>query len=133
MPVKNGAKFLSESIPNLLEMAEPDDEILVVDDNSSDNSPQLIKEYCRMDSRLNLVKNKETGLVGALNLGLKESQNEWVARCDVDDKYSINRLKAQREKISKNSVAIFSDYTFFSESIENLGRIPSALTAGLFS
>ncbi len=128
MPVKNGSRFLNDSITNLLQIASPHDEILIVNDYSNDDSVQIIKNFSRIDSRFNLIHNKESGLVGALNLGLKESKNEWIARCDVDDKYTPNRISAQLKEISRDSVAVFSDYTFFSDSIANLGRLPSALT-----
>jgi glycosyltransferase involved in cell wall biosynthesis len=128
MPVKNGSRFLYDSLANLLEISRPNDEILIVNDYSTDNTTQIIENFSRMHPRVNLINNKEPGLVGALNLGIKESKNDWIARCDVDDKYTLNRAEVQQKEISKNPVAIFSDYTFFSESIKNLGRMPSALT-----
>jgi nitric oxide reductase large subunit len=65
--------------------------------------------------------------VGALNLGLREASNEWIARFDVDDRYEISRLDEQRVCISSNVIGIFSDYDFFSEALPYLGTIPSAI------
>lgn len=127
LPVKNGAKYLPSSIANIRGMVGPDDEILVVNDYSTDSTVRMIQEFSQSDSRIKLINNREPGLVGALNLGLKESSNTWVARCDVDDRYHSNRIKIQSGKITKDSAAIFSDYSFFSDSVENLGRIPSAI------
>ena len=128
LPVKDGAEYLYNSIKNISDMASLNDEILIVNDYSIDDTVKIISQFSQKDPRVRLINNREPGLVGSLNLGLKESSNTWIARCDVDDRYSIDRIKIQSKEITQNSVAIFSDYTFFSENIENLGRIPSAIS-----
>jgi glycosyltransferase involved in cell wall biosynthesis len=81
------------------------------------------------DSRIRYIKNTKPGIVSALNIGVKESVNEWIARADADDEYEINRLSEQRENIFKNTIGIFTDYYFFSDSNNYLGTIPSAIDA----
>jgi glycosyltransferase involved in cell wall biosynthesis len=127
VPVRDGAAYLFNSIKNISATASSNDEILIVNDYSTDDTAKIIKQFSQNDPRVQLIHNKEPGLVGALNLGVKESKNTWIARCDVDDKYSLDRIAIQSKEIRTNSAAIFSDYTFFSNSIENLGRIPSAI------
>jgi glycosyltransferase involved in cell wall biosynthesis len=127
MPVKNGAVFIKDALTQLQRSSKATDEILIVDDFSSDNTIQIIKEASKTDDRIRLLVNLNPGIVGALNLGLSEASNEWIARVDVDDKYEVNRIDEQRVCIESNVIGIFSDYDFFSEDLPYLGTIPSAI------
>jgi len=129
MPVKNGAVFLKKSIPQLQLSCKTTDEILIIDDFSDDNTAEIVKDAARTDQRIRLLRNFNPGIVGALNLGLSEASNEWIARFDVDDRYEISRLDEQRVYISSNVIGIFSDYDLFSEALPYLGTIPSAIDA----
>ena len=127
MPVNNGAVFLKKSLPQLQLLCKTTDEILIIDDFSDDNTAEIVKDAARTDQRIRLLSNSNPGIVGALNLGLSEASNEWIARFDVDDNYEVCRLDEQRVNISNNVIGIFSDYDFFSQAIPYLGTIPSAI------
>lgn len=127
MPVKNGAVFLKKSLPALQLSCKAIDEILIIDDFSDDNTVQIVQDAAKTDRRIRLLHNSNPGIVEALNLGLIEASNGWIARFDVDDKYEISRLDEQRVCISSNVVGIFSDYDFFCEDLPYLGMIPSAI------
>ena len=127
MPVKNGAVLLKKSLLQLQLSCKTTDEILIIDDFSDDNTAEIVKDAARTDQRIRLLSNSNPGIVGALNLGLSEASNKWIARFDVDDRYEISRLDEQRVYISSNVIGIFSDYDFFSEALPYLGTIPSAV------
>jgi glycosyltransferase involved in cell wall biosynthesis len=127
MPVKNGAHFLQLSLPQLQLSCKAIDEILIIDDFSDDNTVQIVQDVSKTDQRIRLLNNSNPGIVGALNLGLNEASNEWIARFDVDDKYKRSRLDEQRVCINDNVIGIFSDYDFFSEDLPYLGTMPSAI------
>ena len=127
MPVKNGSVFLQKSLPQLQLSCKATDEILIVDDFSSDHTAQIVKDASKTDERIRLLSKSNPGIVGALNLGLSEASNEWIARVDVDDNYEVNRIDEQRVCINNNVIGIFSDYDFFSDDLPFLGMIPSAI------
>ena len=129
MPVKNGEQFIAKSITDITTNIASFDEVIVIDDNSSDSSANLLRKWAKSDSRVRLLFNPSDGIVSALNLGVQEASNHWIARFDVDDKYEADRLRFQRDKIDENVSAIFSDYDFWSAERENLGLIPSAVTS----
>lgn len=138
MPVKNGAQFLRNSLSNIQHMAEPNDEILVIDDASTDETSSILRGFTSQSSNLVILNNPNPGLVNALNLGVKESQHKIIARVDVDDVYQLDRISKQFEGLETGTVAIFSDYSFFSPIATNLGQIvsgvfPSAVSASLIS
>jgi glycosyltransferase involved in cell wall biosynthesis len=129
LPVKNGQLYIQQSILNLSQIAGLEDEILVIDDGSTDETFALVKKFSQTDRRIRLIKNSNPGLVNALNLGVKESTNEWIARCDVDDHYSEDRISLQKTYIKPEVSAIFTDYKFVGSDSSELGIMPGAVNA----
>lgn len=127
LPVKNGALFLETLLPLILEMLEPSDELIVINDGSTDSTEKIISDYEKVDSRFRSVSTEGIGLVKSLNLGVSLSNKVWIARFDVDDSYSILRLQRQREKLELGVSVVFSDYRFLSSSNVNLGTVHSAV------
>lgn len=128
MPVKNGAKFIPALSHTLDLNLGNHDEILVVDDHSDDNSLLELNFWAKRNKKVRVVQNRGAGIVDALNFGISESRNTWIARFDVDDLYPNNRLESQRKFLQPSTVAVFSDYSFFSNTCGNLGSIQSAIT-----
>ena len=130
LPVRGTSYFYSKSILNNLKQLELNDELIVVDDNKDDiYSKELLeirKKFYNV-TNLKIVKNPGNGLVPALNYGISISKNNWIARVDVDDLYSENRLKVQKRFIRKGVSAIFTDYQFIDSEGNNLGAIYSPI------
>jgi glycosyltransferase involved in cell wall biosynthesis len=125
IPVKNGEKFLGSFLPNLIQNLNVSDEIIIINDGSTDRTVSIISEWAERYKQIRLLNNANIGLISALNFGIKESSNNWIARFDVDDTYAENRIMKQREKISSESVAIFSDYEIMGSGKHSLGKIYS--------
>ena len=130
MPIRNGIEFLPQSKADITLNARPQDEIILVDDNSDDNSNSFLQKWQKEDSRVRVLTNpaNNQGLANALNLGIREATYSLIGRFDVDDKYDSNRLKLQlTEFLNSGPVGVFSDYSFFSESEKYLGKMPSPI------
>lgn len=127
MPVKDASKWLEKSITNLVEVALDTAEIVVIDDNSTDDTLSMSKQYEKKHSNLKVVRNKGSGIVDALNIGVASSSGEWIARADVDDCYSENRLQLQLKLINSETAVIFSDYKFIDLNGKFLGNVPSPI------
>jgi glycosyltransferase involved in cell wall biosynthesis len=110
-------------------MANKSDEVLIIDDGSNDDYMSQIMEFARNYENINFISRQHFGLVDTLNFGIRESANTLIARADIDDLYSPNRIQRQVELIStsKNLSAVFSDYQFISEDGKDLGILPSAI------
>jgi glycosyltransferase involved in cell wall biosynthesis len=85
--------------------------------------------WAKGSANINILHTHGLGLVTALNLGIKIATHQWIARFDVDDRYSENRLKYQRKLINENVVAIFSDYSITDLDNRNFGIIPSGVNS----
>lgn len=93
MPVYNAARDLRETIASVLAQSHRDFEFLVVDDGSSDASPEIVGEYG--DPRIRHLRLGRSGFAAALNRGLDEARGEYVARMDADDVCLPQRLARQ--------------------------------------
>jgi glycosyltransferase involved in cell wall biosynthesis len=138
MPVRNGAQFLDQSISSIQKMSSEKDQVIVVDDSSTDNSLAILTKLKSQNPNLTLINNTKPGLVNALNLGIRASQNTLIARVDVDDLYAADRITKQTNAFIQGTVAMFSDYAFYSEHKSNLGKIvtsvlPSAVSCSLIT
>jgi glycosyltransferase involved in cell wall biosynthesis len=128
MPVKNGQEFISQAIIDIKANLDLADEVIVVEDGSTDGTEELLKNWKKNQDNLTIIRTGGRGLVHALNLGIENSSHEWIARFDVDDRYDPNRLKTQRQLLTGNTAAVFCDYTFNSTAGSKLGWIPCAVT-----
>jgi glycosyltransferase involved in cell wall biosynthesis len=103
MAVYNSEKFLSEAIESILNQTFKDFEFIIIDDCSSDNSLDIIKNYAKQDKRIILIENKKNiGLTKSLNKGLKIAKGKYIARIDADDIALSERLEKQYNFLEKN-------------------------------
>lgn len=124
LPVRNAEKWLPNTFPSVLANLETTDELIVIDDRSTDSSLSIIKKLSK-DRELRILNGKGKGLVHALNLGLEFASQQWIARFDADDVYPTHRLHLQRVQFSTNLGVVFSDYEIFLNGKNSLGVIPS--------
>ncbi|MEI6067758.1 MAG: glycosyltransferase family 2 protein [Methylococcaceae bacterium] len=98
MPVYNGEKYLLEAISSILNQTFTNFEFLIIDDGSTDNTPDIIKKYANSDHRIRVIQNKKNiGVASSLNIGLAHSESSLIARMDADDIAYPERLKRQYE------------------------------------
>lgn len=82
----NGEKFISEQILTILEQLNTDDELIISDDNSTDTTPQIIKELMRQDGRIVfLAGNNFRNPVYNFENALLKSNGEYIFLADQDD------------------------------------------------
>lgn len=104
MPVKDGSTFLVESVESILSQTCRSWELLVVDDHSTDSTPQIIEAYCRQHPRkVKLFRLKKSrGAYGAANLAMKYAKGKFIAPMDSDDVSHPERLKTEVEFLLNN-------------------------------
>ena len=100
----DGARYLGAAVDSVLNQTARDLELLVVDDASTDETPDLLAAIA--DPRLRVLRNDvQRGLAASLNRGLDEAQGRFVARLDADDVALPTRLERQLERIEATGVA----------------------------
>jgi len=117
----NYAEFIKEAIQSVISQTYSNWELIVVDDGSSDNSVEVIQEFCQKDDRIKLschdnFQNK--GLKDTILLGIEKTTGDYIAFLESDDVWVENCLQEKVEIIQKNPRAkvIFSDVELFGDS-----------------
>ena len=130
LPLYNGSQFINASIKSILESMREIDELVLVNDGSSDISKEELKKLEKRDSRIKVINKNHAGLVETLNYGIAHCDNDLIARADIDDKYSSKRISSQVQFMAThpNCAAVFSDYQVLSADGRDLGVIPTAIT-----
>ena len=104
LPVYNGASKLSDALDSISLQTFRNWELLVVNEyGSDDGSVDIIREHAAKDKRIKLIQNTQRlGLADSLNLGIRESAGEYIARMDADDLSMPERFRKQIEFLDAN-------------------------------
>ena len=96
MATFNNERFIGQAIASVLRQTMSNFEFLIIDDASTDKTPIILAEYCEKDSRIHVIRNKDNlGLTKSLNIGLKHTPGQFIARMDGDDISHPERLERQ--------------------------------------
>jgi len=85
IPAYNAQKYIGETLDSVLSQSYKDWELILVDDGSTDNTAEIIKEKSEGENRIKYYYQKNLGVSTARNYGLKKSIGEFVAFLDADD------------------------------------------------
>ncbi|MBO5477787.1 MAG: glycosyltransferase family 2 protein [Clostridia bacterium] len=102
VPIYKVEKYLRKCVDSILEQSYKNYELILVDDGSPDNCPQICDEYAKKDSRVRVIHKKNGGLVAARNTGVLAATGEYICYVDGDDWISKELLQITMDKaISK--------------------------------
>jgi glycosyltransferase involved in cell wall biosynthesis len=90
--VYNGEDHVADTVTSILGQTRPADEILVVDDGSTDATPRVLAAF---GDRIRVVRQPNGGLASAFNRAFAEARGDYVAICDADDLWV--RVKLERQ------------------------------------
>lgn len=97
IPAFNAEQTLVSAMDSILRQTLTDFEIVVVDDGSTDATPDILDELRRRAARVRVVNAPHRGIIHALNVGIAECQGGLVARMDADDISHPRRLELQAD------------------------------------
>ena len=106
IPVYNVENYLRECLDSITSQTVKDIEIICIDDGSTDNSPEILKEYQKKDSRIKIITKENGGQATARNLGIKEAQGEYIAFIDSDDFIESEMLEKLYTKAKDDNLDI---------------------------
>ncbi|MFS4469291.1 glycosyltransferase family 2 protein [Maribacter sp. 2210JD10-5] len=95
VPIYRIEQYLPKCIDSLLQQSFVDFELILVDDGSPDNCPQICDDYAKNDKRIIVIHKKNGGLLSARKEGLKHAKGKYIAYVDGDDwvdKYYLDTL-----------------------------------------
>ena len=133
MSVFNGETYLESAIKSVLNQSFSHFEFIIINDHSTVNTAQILKEFEAKDNRIILFEkpiNKGfKGFVENLNLGISKSRGKYIARMDADDLCMPERFEKQLDYLEKNKdvFLVGTSMDLINENDEIIGEM-NALT-----
>lgn len=104
MPCYNSEKHIEEAIESVLNQTFAAFELICIDDSSTDNTYQILKEYEKKDFRIRVLKNThKKGVSGAMNTGLDNARGKYITRIDSDDISYPEQLMKEYDFLKNNN------------------------------
>jgi teichuronic acid biosynthesis glycosyltransferase TuaG len=133
VPVYNAESFIEKTIEYVQAQTYKNWELILVDDCSSDNSAQIIKNKAAEDSRIRLISLEENSRAAkARNRGIKEARGRYICFLDADDIWEGDKLSTELGYMVEMGVGfVFTSYEFADEDGNGLGKVvhvPQRLT-----
>jgi glycosyltransferase involved in cell wall biosynthesis len=121
IPAYNCEKEISRCLDSILNQDYPNIETIVIYDESSDGTLQILKKY---KSRITIIFQKKTSPSIARNVGIDRANGQFIAFCDSDD-FSVNtRIRLQVENLCESGTqATYSDFTIINENEEEMRTV----------
>ena len=114
IPVYNVEKYLDRCVQSVLNQTLKEIEVILVDDGSPDNCPQLCDEYVKMDNRVKVIHKENQGLGFARNSGMEIATGEYIAFVDSDDWIKVDMYeKLYRIGMKNNSDIVVGGHSDF--------------------
>lgn len=121
-PAYNAGKYIRETIESILNQTFSEFEFIIIDDCSTDNTWEIIREYEAKDSRIRAIKNEyNLGIAGNRNKGLHLAQGEYIVWQDADDISLPTRVEKQLRFLEEHpKIGIVGGFLqFFDENGEH--------------
>lgn len=123
IPVYNEEKRIKKCLDSLMKQSKKPDEIIVVDNNSTDSTVSIVKKY----KDVKIIFEKKQGITPTRNKGFDTAKYEIIARCDADSILPNNWIKKIKEVFSKNKtvVGFTNPIVFYDLPIVTKSSLPS--------
>ncbi len=110
IPAYNAGGYLARAIDSVLAQSRPAEEIVVVDDGSSDNTAQVAQGY---GEKIRFIRQENAGASVARNTGIEAATSEWIAFLDADDEWLGNHLLLHSQLLERNPQLAWTTGNFY--------------------
>jgi glycosyltransferase involved in cell wall biosynthesis len=119
VPVYNGALTIDETLRSVRAQTYRHLEILVVDDGSLDETPQIVQRHTAEDDRVRLIRQANGGVAAARNNGVAQAKGALLAFVDADDLWSAGKIEKQVLSLSAGGPRYALSYTWYAQIDKN--------------
>lgn len=127
IPCYNGEAFVTRAIKSLLSQTHKIENILVINDGSTDGTVDLIEELALLNPSIRLISQENLGLSAARNLGLSMAKSDFVAFLDADDAWLPRKIENQLMALNRqpDCIGVVSQFMYSSDfEIFEFGHTP---------
>jgi len=125
IPAHNAGQYIERAIQSVLKQTRATDEIIVVDDGSTDGTAETVRRFA---DNVKLIQQDKAGVSATRNAGIREATCEWIAFLDADDEWLPDYLKMQAELLGRNPHLVWSMANFFTCSCAENRKAPFTAT-----
>ncbi|WP_346207856.1 glycosyltransferase family 2 protein [Caldifermentibacillus hisashii] len=128
-PSYNSAVTIKDTINSVKQQSYQNWEMIIIDDNSSDSTLNIVKREQEMDNRIRIIPLKENvGAAKARNIGIENAKGTYIAFLDSDDLWVSNKLKEQIQLMeNKGYLFTYSSYAHIDKDGNPLNEIINAV------
>ncbi len=119
VPLYNKAPYIELTLQSVLAQSLGDFEVVIVDDGSTDASPEIVRKMAGNESRIRLLEQRNSGVSIARNAGITASTGEWIAFLDADDWWHPDHL-AQLAR----AVDTYADVDMVASGLRRIPDVP---------
>lgn len=120
----NGEKYIEEQLDSIINQTRKADEIIIIDDNSTDKTFDILNKYKKKSASINIFKNNNNvGYIANFSKGISKVRKDIIVLCDQDDIWDVKKLEViERYFIyNSNTIAVFSDGYIIDENSKCTG------------
>lgn len=131
IPIYNVASYLDECLTSLCEQSFQDVEFICINDGSTDNSYEILKEWEKKDKRIILIDQANKGVSAARNVGIRHAKGKYISFVDADDWVCQSIYSSSLPIMQDNDldIYIFSFKTYPHNYIETTGFITNQVVS----
>ena len=115
IPVYNCRQYLNRCINSVLEQTEPNLELILVNDGSTDESGAICDRFAQADSRVTVIHQKNAGVSAARNAGLDAASGEYIGFVDADDYITEDTYETVIKAIGDCDMAMWDAVTLWDD------------------
>ena len=123
MPYYKKSRYIDASINSILSQSMQKFEIIIIDDELSENSSKVLGNIEKLDTRIKIFKNKKNSGAGqSRNNAINFCQGDYIAFCDCDDLWKKNKLEKQIKFMNENNLKFsFTSYEIINNNDQRIG------------
>lgn len=114
IPVYNVQEYINECLKSIVNQEEPFDEVILINDGSTDESSRICEEYCQKYGYFKLINQQNQGLSCARNIGVKNAIGDYIVFIDSDDIVSPDMVTVIQERLQNQNL----DVLFYSAAVQ---------------
>ena len=123
MPYYKKSKYIDETINSILNQTMKEFEIIIIDDELSESSSEVLSNLRKLDTRIKVFKNeKNLGAGQSRNKAISFCNGKYIAFCDCDDLWKKNKLEKQIKFMNENNLKFsFTSYEIINNNDQRIG------------
>lgn len=127
LPTFNGARYLAESMQSVIDQTFTDWELIIVDDCSTDQTPDIIEQFAKQDPRIRSIRHQTNRkLPAALNTGFAKARGEFLTWTSDDNRFRRNALQVLVDFLSSQTGVdiVYAGFTKIDSGGRELETVP---------